>query len=151
MKRMFLAIGIAVLIAGCGSQTQADTGKEWLANIQAAVKRNDSEAIWKMFSKGAQKNLIDMAKGIKENIPSREGLKKAFEIDADPKTISETDLAKLLIAGKNGGAREMENFVYVSEKKKGDQIEVIFKSGDKEDHIYLVREEGTLKMAPAEE
>jgi len=147
---MLMIIGLAVLTAGCETKIQAETGKEWLDNIQAASKKNDTEALWKMCSKGAQDYFVEMAKMTKKKVQSKEALKRVLEIDADPKTISEIDLAKLLLGGKTGFASEMETYVYVSEKKDGDKIEVTFKSGGIENQIFLIKEEGTLKMVELE-
>ncbi len=145
MKRAIVLLGVAVLFAGCGAKHEASTGKEWHEKFSAAVKEKDADTSWKMLSKGMQKELTDSAKTVKEMAEDQKTLKEKFEVDADPKTISDEDLAKKMLFGKDG-MNEVTEWSFVSEKADGDNIAVTCKKDDKEKVFVLIKEDGSLKF-----
>ena len=54
---LVLVLSVALLAAGCGSKKSSDPGRDVMAELVAAVKAHDADAIWERVTKATQGRL----------------------------------------------------------------------------------------------
>jgi len=152
IRRLTLPFLLLVVVGGCSSKHEASTGKEWLEKFQAAAGAQDVETVWKMHTKASQEFMsekysdwMEVAKSDPEGLKQ---LKKSTGLD-DPSTRSGEELAKAFLKAllkKKDDEMHPGKYVFVSEKKEGEQVILVLKIKGKKEEFVLLEEDGYLKF-----